>query len=129
MATDKTAAFIASCREQILKFSGPFDEFTEEAARDLDRYLTEELVEVGDRQRTREQWARAEAFKGPFFKRLALLGAYSKQAALDRMALAGARGEPTVELTALHLEDLQETEPLVTAASSTPYCTPDDPPD
>ncbi len=124
MAKDETAAFIKKCRDHILKFSGPFDELTEDAATELDRYLTEELVEVDNRSRTREEWSRVEAFRVPFFKRLALIGEYAKQAGLRRMT---ATDEPTAELTSLHLEDLREAAPLVQKISSTPYCTPDEP--
>ncbi len=123
MASDPTKTFLNECKAQILKFSGPFDTFTEEAARDLDRYLTEEIVEVDKKRRTREQWSRAPAWKGPFFQRLALLGAYAKRAALDRMEESG---EPTPALTSLHSEDLAGALKLVNPVSASPYCTPDD---
>lgn len=125
MASDKTKAFLKECREQILKFSGPFDDFTEEAAAELDRYLTEEQVQIEDRSRTREEWSRVASFKTPFFQRLALIGAYAKEAALVRMRAAANVGQSSAELTALHLEDLQEAEPLVQKISLSPGCTPD----
>lgn len=125
MASDKTKGFLRECREQILKFSGPFDDFTEEAAAELDRYLTEEQVQIDERSRTREQWSRVESFKEPFFERLALIGAYAKRAALDRMGAAADVDVASEEITAIHLEDLQDAEGKVSIISLSPGCTPD----
>lgn len=122
MASKKSNGFIDECIEHILKFSGPFDSFTDEAAAELDRYLTEEQVQIDERSRTREQWSQVESFKAPFFQRLALIGEFAKQAALIRLST---HREPAEELTALHLEDLQDAEPLVSRLSGSPGCTPD----
>lgn len=123
---DDRESFLNECKAKVLEHAGHFVKFTDEAAAGLDRYLTEDLVEVEGRQRTREQWSRSPRFKKPFFERLALLGELAKAAGLDRMRAMGDSGVATAELTSLHLQDLEDAQADVNRISGTSYCTPDD---
>lgn len=120
--------FLTECKAHILKHAGPFCEFTDDAAAQLDTYLAEEEVEAGapGKLRTRLGWSASESFKDAFFRRLALIGSRAMKAADRRMDIASAAGRATLDVGALHLSDLESAEEEVAKISGTSGCTPGD---
>lgn len=123
--TDKKT-FLSECKAKILEHAGPFCEFTEEAAAQLDQYLAEDLIEVeeGGKQRTRHSWSESPIFKDAFFRRLAFVGKRAADAGERRMEMALAAGDPTPDIGALHLDDLEEAQETVGGFSATSRCSP-----
>ena len=130
MATKITRdKWLRICKAEILKHAGPFTGFTEDASADLDTYLTEDKIQVGDRDPdTRLRWGKVPSFRRTFFEGLRPIGLHAQRAATLRQETEALTGDPSPDLLSFRSGDLRAAQEIVGAISGTADCTPDKPP-